>query len=312
MTSEQIRKLLNEPEPPGLQYIAQPKDYINEVINGYKMDILKYGFGLDEYQPFKCGQLSVVVGHTTVGKTTVLLWLLSKIARQGKKILIYSAENRISSIAKNLVRFQLGKPTFTKDEVMSVVPNYHFIKHERQFSYKDILQQATYVLDAGFDMDCILIDPYNALKVEKDSHQYHYDAAEELRVFTMSTNKNIILNCHTNTEAQRVKPDADGMSPVPLPSFVEGGVKFINKPDDVMVIHRQIHAKDFQQRFVTELYVSKVRNMEYGGKLTRWDQPIKIRYRQDHTGFDEEGTYEEKFNTSRNYFERQDTEALPF
>src|SRR5689334_18266977 len=96
-SAEEIRQLLNSPADPGLEYIAEPSQYEREILQGYKMDVCKYGFELDNFAPAKMGQLTVIVGHTNVGKTTVILFLLSLLMRQNKRVLIYSAENRIST-----------------------------------------------------------------------------------------------------------------------------------------------------------------------------------------------------------------------
>lgn len=298
MTSEKIRSILSNPTEPGLELIANWKDYEEEVLSGYYMEVVKYGFELDNFCPAKLGQLTVIVGHTNVGKTTVIMWLLSKLIKQGRKILIYSAENRISVLHKQLTKFVTGLPEVTGAQLSAIRNSVRYIKHERHFSYRDMLQQATYLLDANFNFDFFLVDPYNALKIDNkeriNTHDYHYQAAEEMRLFTINTNKSIFLNCHTVTEAQRVKPNADGHRPAPLDSDVEGGGKFPNKADDTIVIHRQISSMIEGEKYISEIHVRKVRNQEFGGEPTAFERPVRIRFRVNRTGFDVEGSYEQK------------------
>jgi hypothetical protein len=295
MTGEKLRELLNAPAEPGMQYIAQPSVYEKEILNGWTMEVVKYGFQLDSFCPAKMGQLTCVVGHTNVGKTTTLLWLLSKLAKKGRKILIYSAENRVSSIHRDFTRFFWEKPNVTIDHLADVRNMVRYIKHERHFSYKDMLNQATYLLDAGFEFDFFLVDPYNALRIDNsqriNTHDYHYQAIEEMRVFTITTNKSIFLNCHTVTEAQRIKPDQNGHRPVPLMSDVEGGAKFPNKADDCMIIHRQISSNIDGEKYISEIHVGKVRNQEFGGEPTRFTEPVRVKFRTDRTGFEVLNTY---------------------
>lgn len=293
--SEKIRKILNNPAEPGLEYIANPVDYEHEVLNGYKMDVVPYRFSmLDQYCPAKMGELTCIIGHTNVGKTTVILWMLSMLAKAGKKVVVYSAENRISSIVKNVYRFVFGQTEFRRPELERLRDSFRFIKHERQFSYKDMLNQATFLMDVGFDFDFFFIDPYNALKIDNtqrlNTHDYHYEAIEEMRVFTMTSGKSIFLNCHTVTESQRTKADQNGHKPVPLDSDVEGGAKFPNKADNTIVIHRQIGSAIPDEKYITEIHVRKVRNQEFGGEPTPYTEPIRIKYRMDRTGFDLVGT----------------------
>jgi energy-coupling factor transporter ATP-binding protein EcfA2 len=304
-SSAEIRQILNDPHEPGMEFIADSKEYEREILQGYKMDVCKYGFELDKFCPAKMGQLTVVIGHTNVGKTTVLLWLLSLLARQGKKIIIFSAENRISVLHRQFARFFFGVENITAKHLEALRPLVRYIKHKKHFSYKDMLNQATYFLDADFDFDFFLIDPYNFLKIEKmsglNTHDYHYQAVQEMRIFTAATNKSIFLNCHTVTESQRVKPDIDGHKPVPLDSDVEGGSKFSNTADDAMVIHRQTGSKIPGNKYISEIHVRKVRNQEFGGEPTPFDDPVRMKFKLDRTGFE---SLAPQMSVPTNYYEK--------
>jgi hypothetical protein len=226
--------------------------------------------------------------------------------KQGKKVLIYSAENRISTIHRQLARFLFEQEHITADHLKAIRPLVRYIKHEKHFSYREMLNQATYLIDAEFDFDFFLIDPYNSLRLDNtarlNTHDYHYQAAEEMRIFTAATNKSIFLNCHTVTEAQRVKPDVDGHRPAPLDSDVEGGSKFPNKADDSIVIHRQISSKIEGEKYISQIHVRKVRNQEFGGEPTPFDDPVKLKFRINRTGFDRLTAM--SYNGVANYYEK--------
>lgn len=289
-SAEKIRQILNAPHEPGFEFIAAPKHYEHEVLNGYTMTVYKYGFEMDKWCPPKLAELTCIIGHTNVGKSFSILWLLSFLIKQGLRVLIYSAENRISVVHKQLVRYVTGHERFNIEDIERVRPYVQYIKHEKHFSYREILNQATYLLDAGFDFDFFMIDPYNCLRIDNNNrlntHEYHYQAAQEMRIFTTTTNKSIFLNCHTVTEAQRVKPDQNGHRPAPLDSDVEGGAKFPNTADNTIVLHRQISSVIPGEKYITELHVRKVRNQEFGGEPTPFTEPIRIKFRMDRTGFD--------------------------
>jgi hypothetical protein len=306
-----IRDLLNAPQEPGDGFIENYRHYESEIINGYTMETVPYGFELDKYCPAKMGQLTTIVGHPNAGKTTLELYLLTLLAKKGKKILIYSAENRISVLHKIVTRFYTGRGNVTQDDLLSVRDKFSYIKNEMHFSYKDILNQSTYLLDAGFDWDFFMIDPYNALKIDNKNrlnmHDYHYEASDYLRMFCMKTNKSIILNCHTVTESQREKMDANGERRAPFASMVEGGSKFINKSDDVKVYHRNPKSKIEGTKYMTEVHVDKVRNQEFGGEQTQHDSPLLLRYRIDMTGFDLVGSPERREQSIKqmNFYEKE-------
>jgi len=299
-SAQELRDLLNAPAEPGLHFIADQKEYEREVLEGWTMIVHSYGNTLDTWCPPKMGELTCVIGHTNVGKTTFILYMLSLLIKSGKRVLIYSAENRISSIHKQLIRFITGREVVTRADLDKFGHLIRYIKHEKHFSYKDMLNQATYLIEAGFDFDFMLIDPYNALKIDNTQrlnvHDYHYQAVEEMRIFTMTTNKSIYLNCHTVTEAQRVKPDQNGHRPAPMDSDVEGGGKFPNKADNTIVLHRQISSMTKEEKYITEFHVRKVRNQEFGGDVTPFNQPLKFKYRIDRTAFDGIETFDGKLN----------------
>lgn len=283
---ERVKRQLDSQLEPGKDYFENPKVYEDEILKGVHWEVLKYGhLKLDEHCPYKQGQLTTIIGHTNVGKTTLIVYLLSRLLDR-KKLIIYSAENRISQLARMIIGFVWGHQNY-KGYFKWLRERVLFIKHVKQFTYKEMLEQMSISDDMGFNADMIFIDPYNALKLERgrNSHEYHYEAIEDMRIFTQSTGKSIFLNCHTVTEAQRVKPDEHGEIRPPLMGDVEGGAKFPNKSDDVWVTHRNLYHNDEDERYVTDLYIGKVRNTEAGGRPTGWKEPIRMRFSKDWTGF---------------------------
>jgi energy-coupling factor transporter ATP-binding protein EcfA2 len=298
---EKIKEQLNSTLEPCKDYFERPESYEKEILSGVKWQVSRYGHVLlDQHCPYKQGQLTTIIGHTNVGKTTLILYLLSKLLNE-KKLIIYSAENRISQIARLLISFHWGENRDYKKYFEWLRSRVLFIRHEKQFTYKDMLEQMAIADDIGFNSDCIFIDPYNALKIDAkaNSHQYHYEAIEDMRIFTMQSGKSIFLNCHTVTEAQRVKANQYGEIPAPIMGDVEGGGKFPNKSDDVWVIHRNIYHTDESERYVSLLYVGKVRNTEGGGKPTGWTSPIRFTFKKDWTGFtNDQDTIQNNYNIS--------------
>lgn len=309
---EQVQKQLSSDLEPGKEYFADPADYQREILTGIKWEVTPYGHTrIDYHAPYKQGQLTCIIGHTNVGKTTLILYLLAKLMLAGKRVLIYSAENRVSQIARLLIQFAFATDKHKKyfDWLQGQAM---FIRHAKQFTYKDLLEQTAIADDIDFKSDIIFIDPYNALKIDKkgNSHEYHYEAIEDMRIYTQQTGKSIFLNCHTVTEAQRVKPNQYGEINAPIMGDVEGGAKFPNKADDVWVIHRNLYSKMEEARFVSHLYVGKIRNTEGGGRPTGWEEPIKFTFKHDWTGFTCEGdAYQQPI---RDFTETEQKPDLPF
>jgi len=295
---EQTKKQLRTDMEPGREYFANPDDYEAEIKTGIKWEVHLYGHVLlDEHCPYKQGQLTTIIGHTNIGKTYMILYLLTKLINK-KRILIYSAENRISQIARILMRFVFTTNQFNDAHFKWLRERVLFIRHAKQFTYKELLEQVSIADDIDFKADIVFIDPYNSLRLERtnNTHEYHLEAIEDMRIFTMQTQKSIFLNCHTVTEAQRQKPNMDGETPTPMMSDVEGGGKFPNKSDDVWVLHRQIWAKNEEDKYTTMLNVGKVRNTEGGGRPTPFHEPIRFRFKKDWTGFTQDRDEVNKFS----------------
>jgi len=298
---EQIKAQLNNPVEVGKDYFEIPEIYEREIITGIKWEVQKYGHRLiDEHCPYKQGQLTTIIGHTNVGKTTLILYLLSRLLDR-KKMIIYSAENRISQIARMLIAFHWGDHSYQK-RFQWLRERVLFIRHAKQFTYKDMLEQVSIADDIQFNSDCIFIDPYNSLKIDnkRNSHEYHYEAIEDLRIFTQQTKKSVFINCHTVTESQRVKPNQYGEIPMPIMGEVEGGSKFPNKSDDCWIIHRNLHHTDEAERLVSLLAITKVRNTEGGGRPTPYSSPIRMKFKKDWTGFtNDEDIISENYDMSK-------------
>lgn len=304
---EQVLTQLNESFAAGQDYFESPDVYEREITAGVHWDKSKYNIAkLDNHSPYKQGQLTTIVGHSNVGKTTLITFLLTRIL-SNRKLIVYSAENRISQLARYIISFTHGNHQYQKyfEWLRSRVM---FIKHVKQYTYRDILEQISIADDIGFDSSMIFVDPYNSLKKDRrmaNSHEYDYEAIEDMRIFCRNANKSIFLNCHTNTESMREKPDKYGETPRPMSSFVEGGGKFINKSDDVWVIHRQLYAADVIKRYDSMLFVDKVRNTEGGGYQTPYNEPIYFTFKKDWTGFTTVGepvNYLESKETQENIF----------
>ena len=270
-------------------YFEAPENWVSEIRSGIHWETHKYGHKrVDEHMPYKQGQLTVAVGNTNVGKTYTILYLLSLLLDR-KKLIIYSAENRISTLARYLIQFyfrlQSNETAKITEKAKWLSSRVEFIRHEKRFNHIEILTQFVKGQHRGFDADMMFIDPYNALSIT-GGHEGHYDAIEDFRIFTQQTGKSIFLNCHTVSETQRQKHDKSGAIPVPMMSDVEGGVKFPNKADDVLVIHRNLYHMDEDERYISQIHVCKIRNKEGGGTPTRFDDPIRLRFKKDWTGFE--------------------------
>jgi len=249
---------------------------------------------LDDYFRYK-KEFVIVNGHSNVGKTTTMLYLITNSAvRHGWKWVIYSSENRTASVKMSLMQFAMDKKvadmTFLerKQAYKWVQEHFTVINNNQIYSYSDIILFMEKVMRQQ-PIDAIFVDPYNSLKLDmKNSgigvHDYHYEAASEFLTFSKANNVAVWLNMHAVTEAQRRKGD-DGLPVAPYAEDTEGGGKFVNRADCFMTIHRKVQAMDPEIRKMSELHVRKVREVETGGAPTPLEDPFRIQMNLSHTGF---------------------------
>ena len=257
----------------------------------------------------------IVNGHSNVGKTTMMLYLIANSAvRHDWKWLIYSSENRTASVKMTLMQFAKGRKVGDmgygerKSAYKWVQQHFTIINNHDVYSYSDIVLFMEKTMKQQ-DLDGIFIDPYNSLKLELGNsglgaHDYHYEAASEFLTFSKSHNVAVWLNMHAVTEAQRRKGD-DGLPVAPYAEDTEGGGKFVNRADCFLTIHRKVQAPDMHLRKMTELHVRKIREVETGGEPTPLDEPIKFIFDLSHTGFKEWTTQKPLYKPVSGHNEQQ-------
>lgn len=249
---------------------------------------------LDEYFRYK-KEFVVINGHSNVGKTTTMLYLIANSAvRHDWKWVIYSSENRTSSVKMSLMQFAMDKKVADmtylerKQAYKWVGDHFIIINNNQIYGYADLILFFEKILNQQ-PIDAVFIDPYNSLKLDMrntgiSTHDYHYEAASEFLTFTKTNNIAVWVNAHAVTEAQRRK-GPDGLPVAPYAEDTEGGGKFVNRADCFMTIHRKVQAMDPEIRKMSELHVRKVRDVETGGKPTPLEDPYCIMMNLSHTGF---------------------------
>lgn len=255
----------------------------------------------DKHFLFKEGEFNVVLGHPNTGKSFFMWWLmvLSAVGHSWRWI-VYSTENKISQIKKKLIEFYLNKPMQTISDAEYTAATqwiddmFAFIRIDKEYTAYDILDFAKILMDEK-EYKGFLIDPYNSLSVDKmrikemgNMHVYDYAVASEFVRFTDKNNISIYLNAHAMSEAQRRRhPQGHRFAGHPTPpeaADIEGGGKFTNRVTGFyLVIHRYIyHESEWKY---TRVDIKKVKDVETGGKPTRYEEPIEFEMNREMTRF---------------------------
>ena len=268
-------------------------------IDDYSQGLIQLGLDtgepkLDEFFRYK-KEFVIVNGHSNVGKTTTMLYLIANSAvRHDWKWVVYSSENRTASVKMSLMQFAMDKKvadmTFgeRKQAYKWVQEHFTVINNNQVYSYSDIVLFMEKVMRQQ-PVDGIFVDPYNSLKLDMKGsgigvHDYHYEAASEFLTFSKANEIAVWLNCHSGTEAQRRK-GPDGLPVAPYAEDTEGGGKFVNRADCFLTIHRKVQSMEPDIRRMSEIHVRKVRDVETGGRPTALEDPYCLMMNLSHTGF---------------------------
>ena len=277
-------------------------------LDEYRAGTLKTGLRLgiprlDEHFRFKYGDFNIILGHANVGKTSLVLYLMTLYALKHKiKWLVFSSENEPYSIIRKIVEFLEGEPinkieeTHYKERVKWIDEHFKFVDASKLYTYKSLLDLAQHVKKA-WDYQGFLLDPYNSLNKDKEvlkgisGHEYDYQATSEIRIFCKENNISTWVCTHAATEATRMKhPKGHYYEGHPMPpsaASVEGGSKFLNRCDNFLVCHRYIYSPS--DWMYSHLHVKKIKDVDTGGRPTPLEDPIRLESIRNNVGFSIEG-----------------------
>jgi hypothetical protein len=252
----------------------------------YKNGKIKQGIGigceLDNYIRFKRGQLNIILGHDNVGKTYFITWYFLALAMTNKlRFVLWMGENQKGQILRDMVQMYYGVKfsELTDTEIQrgsAYIENFFdFVDNSKLYKPQDLLD-----LFEQSDADACLIDPFTGLDRDM-TYEGNYRFLNIARKFTNSTKKTIYINTHPNSESGRsgnLYADGDwkGHLKPPLKDHVEGGKAFLNRCDDMFVVHRLI--KHESMRFYTMFSAEKIKDTDTGGSITRLNEPLLFEF----------------------------------
>jgi hypothetical protein len=262
--------------------MIHPKGSAMQYLLDYKSGKIKLGLGigneLDKYLRFKPSQLVIILGHDNVGKTFWINWYFLTLALMYKmKFVIWSGENNHGQILRDMVQMYSGVPfkDLTEIQIQTysafIEQYFDFVDNTRLYKPKELLE-----IFAQSDAVAGLIDPYTALDRDM-THEGNYKFLNEARLFANKTGMTIYVNTHPNSESGRssnLYTDGDwkGHLKPPLKASIEGGKPFLNRCDDMIVIHRLV--KHPSMKYYTMIDIEKVKDTDTGGMNTSLNDPI--------------------------------------
>ena len=247
---------------------------------------IKAGLGidcvLDDFLRFKRKQVNIILGHDNVGKTYWINWYFLCLAlKHGLKFCLWSGENQKGQVLRDLIQLYAGEPfkNLTNNQIQSYLTYleqfFIFVDNSKLYKPLELLE-----VFKESECDVALIDPFTGLDREM-TYEGNYTFMNKAREFVNKTGITLYINTHPNTESGRsgnlyTEGEWKGHLKPPLKDHIEGGKAFLNRCDDMLVIHRLV--KHETMKYFTMVSVEKVKDRDTGGQQTAFDLPLMFDY----------------------------------
>lgn len=264
-----------------------PYGHASHYLTDYREGRIEMGLGigcqLDDFLRFKRKQLNIILGHDNVGKSYWFLWyMLALSTHHDLKWCIWMGENPSGKVMRDLIQMYTGKQfmDLTHKEIKRAE-----LKIEYWFKFVDnsALYSPTKILDlfSSSNTDACFIDPFTGLD-RGMAHSDNYEFMNNARMFCNQLNQTLYFSTHPNSESGRttmIYPQDHqwfGHLKPPLKGHIEGGKPFLNRCDDMIIIHRLVKHPDMKH--FTMVDVEKVKDYDTGGKQTELNVPLMFQY----------------------------------
>jgi twinkle protein len=253
---------------------------------------------LDRHYTVMPGQITIVTGWPSSGKSEWLDALLVNLSRQNWRMAIFSPENQpIALHAAKLMEKLSGKPfgegpteRLTREEVVHYAnvlsKSFRFMAVENgAISPASVLTAAAGYLDGEVPgKRGLVIDPWNELEhwrpVGLSETEYISKTLSMIRNWARQCEVHVWIVAHP----QKLRRDDSGKLPIPTPDAISGSAHFWNKADNALTVWRDLANPDSQN---VEIHVQKVRFKNVGrsgivdltwDRITgRYHEPIGLR-----------------------------------
>jgi len=256
-------------------------------LQAYKEGKIKLGLetecALDDYFRFKRKQLNIILGHDNVGKTYWFEWYMLVLAlKHGLKFCVWSGENSTGQLLRDMIQMYKGR-NFKNLSLNEIRSTSAYLEQFFTFVDNRKLYKPEQLLEIFKDVDCdaCIIDPFTGLD-RAMNYEGNYRFLNICRQFCNITGKTIYVSTHPNTESGRsgnLYPENHewkGHLKPPLKDHVEGGKSFLNRCDDMIVIHRLI--KHETMKYETMISTEKIKDKDSGGALTELNMPLLFNF----------------------------------
>lgn len=293
---EELRSYLEKAksgEDIGIVEVSQISEEIDRLYeHGFQRGVLTGWPSLDQHYTVKLGEMTLVTGIPSHGKSTFLTNLLVNIAsKESWKIAVFSPENQpIERYVAHLCQIYAGKPFDLKHadcmtkgmlEYSKEWTNNHFVflsPKDDELKFDSIMKKAV-ICCLKHGIKGLVLDPWNEVDHTRppglSETEYISKCLTKIRYFARTYKVHVWLIAHPTKLTKR----QDGTYPIPTPYDISGSSHFRNKADCCLCVWRDLDL-DSPRKYETDIYVQKIRFHEVGsiGKVTLTYNPFIQNY----------------------------------
>lgn len=281
-----LAEMVDTARPEPISGIITGDDLTDRILDLYHNGAdtgLRIGYPhLDEIYRITEGMFSIVTGHSSHGKSTVLDQLLIKLVeRHGWHIAIFSPEQQpLEKHQMQLIEQYAGMPT-RDGPMMPKMPEAELLKaHEwvsRHFTFimpespsvEEIMERAK-ALIFRTGIKGLVIDPWNEIEHGRPPHmnetEYVNHVLQLLRNFARTHSVHLWLVAHPT----KMQNDEAGKEQIPKLQNISGSIHFRNKADFGITVYRDLA----ESEDTVDILITKSRWLDYA-------KPGRVRFRFD-------------------------------
>jgi twinkle protein len=263
----------------GVFTVDDYSDSIDELYeNGLKGGESTGWFAMDEIYTVRPGEMSIITGIPSHGKSSWLTALIINLAKEcAWRFALYSPENQpMQRYMADMAKIHLGKPfrdgpheRMTREELAEAKTwlndrMYYILPDDDSLGLNDILDKAKATV-RRYGITGLIIDPWNEVSHLRPSGmqetEYISNSLSKIRQFARSFMVHVWIVAHP-AKMIKLTQDESGKATYPVPTAydISGSAHWYNKGDNIISVWRDIHneAKHVQ------VWVQKVRFREVG------------------------------------------------
>lgn len=249
--------------------------------NGMPKGVVTGWPAMDDNLTLLPGQMTVVTGIPSHGKSEFMDALAVNMAYKGWRFAMFSPENHpISFHAVKLAEKVMGcrlkhaqRETFEKAKAW-IMDRFWFVSPDKPDL--DTLLAITKQMVRRHGVNALLIDPWNEIEhtipIGMNETTYVSLCLTRIRMFARQHDLHVFIVAHP-TKLQKTK---EGTYPVPTPYDISGSANWRNKADNCIAVWRDV----LNEGGASEIHIQKVRFRFLGkaGMVSLWWQPESGRY----------------------------------